>query len=131
MWWSSYQIMITMIISKKNVKTITIIASQMLIFFFGNFFGNYPTLRHLATMHDRVTKDRRVLTLQVNDHCIINIFLKDILLKTKLLNHAFFKKPSLMGVFNSAIVQLHDTYTAKSLFMKLDEGRKKKRRHND
>ena len=86
---------------------------------------------YLAAMHDRVTKDRRVLTLQVNDHCIINIFLKDILLKTKLLNHAFFKKPSSMGVFNSAIVQWHDTHTAKSLFVKLDEGGKKKRRHND
>ena len=59
------------------------------------------------TMHERVTKHRRVLTLQVDDHCIINILLKDIQLKTKLRNHVFIKKFGSMGVFTLAIIQLH------------------------
>ena len=54
---------------------------------------------HLAAMHDRVKKNTRVLTLQVN-HCIIHILLKDLHLKTNLLNHVFLKKPSSMLVFN-------------------------------
>ena len=65
---------------------------------------------HLAAMHDRVKKNTRVLTLQVSDHCIIHILLKDIHLKTKLLDHVFIKKPSSMRVFNSTIIQLHETY---------------------
>ena len=85
---------------------------------------------HLAAMHDRVKKNTRVLTLQVN-HCIIHILLKDLHLKTNLLNHVFLKKPSSMLVFNLTIIQLHDTYSANSLFVKLDEERKKKRRCND
>ena len=41
---------------------------------------------NLANMHERVTKHRRVLTLQGNDTRIINkVLLKDIHLKTKLL----------------------------------------------
>ena len=59
------------------------------------------------TMHERVTKHRRVLTLQVDDHCIINILLKDIQLKTKLRNHVFIKQFSSMRVFTLAIIQLH------------------------
>ena len=86
---------------------------------------------HLAAVHERVKKNRRVLTLQVNDHRIINILLKDIHLKTKILNHDFVKKPSSMVVFNLTIIQLHDTYPTKSLFLKLDEERKKKRRCNN
>ena len=59
-------------------------------------------------MHERVTKHRRALTLQGNDtRIIIKVLLKDIHLKTKLLNHAFTKKPSSMGVFTLTIIQLH------------------------
>ena len=50
----------------------------------------------MAAVHKRVKKNRRVLTLQVNDHRIINILLKDMHLKTKLLDHVFIKKPSSM-----------------------------------
>ena len=84
----------------------------------------------MAAMHKRVKKNRRILTLQVNDHRIINILLKDMHLKTKLLDHVFIKKPSSMGVFTSIIIQLHDTY-CRILLKKLGKGRKKKRRHND
>ena len=64
-------------------------------------------LPHLAAVHERVKKNRRVLTLQVDDHCIINILLEDIQLKTKLRNHVFIKQFSSMRVFILAIIQLH------------------------
>ena len=83
----------------------------------------------MAAMHERVKKNKRVLTLQVNDRCIIHILLKDIHLKTQLVKHVFMKKPSSMRVFNSTIIQLHETYQ-ECYRLKLDEGRKKKRRRN-
>ena len=100
--------------SKKNVKTMTTVASQINVHEVINFplklfrkFISPRGLPHLAAVHERVKKNRRVLTLQVDDHCIINILLKDIQLKTNLRNHVFIKQFSSMRVFTLAIIQLH------------------------